>query len=201
MRMCRRVAFFAVLAIWFAALAGPRLAWSQENQSKSQEATEPPHALLYKTINFIILVGGLAYVLRKPLGEYLGSRSASIGKELEAGRKALEASQDQLRKVEEKLRGLEAEIAGFKASALRDMEAERERLEEASAEEAARILDAARVQMDNALRSAKLDLKSYTAQQSVALAEQLIRARLDDAGRKRLVEQFVATLETKERKN
>ena len=33
------------------------------------------------------------------------------------------------------------------------------------------------------------------------LAEELIRARLDDSGRKRLVTQFVATIESKERKN
>jgi F0F1-type ATP synthase membrane subunit b/b' len=55
--------------------------------------------------------------------------------------------------------------------------------------------------MDTALRGAKLDLKNYAAQQSVTLAEELIRTRLDDAGRRRLVTQFVATLESKERKN
>jgi len=44
-------------------------------------------------------------------------------------------------------------------------------------------------------------LKRYAAQKSVTLAEDLIRARLDDAGRKRLVTQFVATIESKERNN
>ena len=178
------------------------MAWSQGTEPAAKEKnSEPPHELLYKAINFVILVGGLGYVLRKPMAEFFSSRSASIQKSLEEGRKALEASQAQLQAVEEKLRGLEAEIAAFKASAVREMEAERQRLQQSSAEEAARILESARAQTDTAVRGAKLELKNYAAQKSVALAEELIRARLDDSGRKRLVTQFVATLESKERKN
>jgi F-type H+-transporting ATPase subunit b len=178
------------------------MAWPQGSEPAAKEKnSEPPHEMLYKTINFLILVGGLAYVLRKPMAEFFNLRSASIQKGLDEGRKALEASQAQLQAVEEKLRGLEAEIAAFKDSALRDMEAERQRWKQSSAEEAARILESARAQMDTALRAAKLDLKNYAARQSVSLAEELIRTRLDDSDRRRLVTQFVATLASKERKN
>jgi len=103
--------------------------------------------------------------------------------------------------VEEKLKGLEAEIAAFRASALRDMEVERQRMQQASIEEAARILESARAQTDTAVRGAKLELKNYATQKAVTLAEELIRARLDDSGRRRLVTQFVTTIESKERKN
>jgi F0F1-type ATP synthase membrane subunit b/b' len=81
------------------------------------------------------------------------------------------------------------------------MEAERQRLQQTMAEEAARILESARAQTDTAVRGAKLDLKNYAAQKAVTLAEELIRTRLDDAGRKRLVSQYAATLGSKERKN
>ena len=201
-RTLRQAALFGLLGICLAGFASPRVAWSQgPDPAAKEKSSEPPHELLYKTINFIILVGALGYVLRKPLAEFFSSRSASIQKALDEGRKALEASQAQLQAVEEKLRGLEAEIAAFKASAAREMEAERQRLQQTIAEEAARILESARAQMDTALRGAKLDLKNYAAQQSVTLAEELIRTRLDDAGRRRLVSQFVATLGSKERKN
>ena len=82
-------------------------------------------------------MGALGYVLRKPAAEFFTSRSATIQKGLEEGRKALEASQAQMKVVEEKLKGLEAEIAAFKTSALREMEAERVRLKQAGEEEAA----------------------------------------------------------------
>jgi len=178
------------------------VAWPQGSERAAKEKnSEPPHELLYKTINFIILVGALGYVLRKPAAEFFSLRSASITKSLDEGRKALEASQAQLQAVEEKLRGLEAEIAAFKASALGEMEAERQRLQQASAEEAARILESARAQTDVAVRGAKLELNNYAAQKAVTLAEELIRTRLDDSGRRRLVSQFVASLESQDRKN
>jgi len=173
------------------------VAWSQGSEAAKEEKPEPPHELLYKTINFAILVGGLAYLLRKPMAEFFSSRSAGIQKRLDEGRKALEASQAQLQIVEGKLQRLEAEIAAFKDAAAREMEAERQRLQQAGAEEAARILEAARAQMDVALRGAKLELKDFAAKQAVTLAEELIRARLDDAGRRRMVAQFAATLGTK----
>jgi F-type H+-transporting ATPase subunit b len=116
---------------------------------------------------------------------------------LDEGRKALEASQAKLQVVEEKLQRLEEEIAAFKAAAAREMEAERQRLQQSRAEEAARILESARAQTDIALRGAKLELKNYAAEKAVTLAEGLIRTRLDDSGRRRLVAQFAATLGTK----
>ena len=146
----------------------PRVAWSQGSEpAAKEEKSESPRELVYKIINFVILVGGLGYLLRKPAAEFFRSRTASIQNSLDEGRKALDVSQAQLQAVEEKLRGLEAEIAAFKVSAAREMEAERHRLQQASAEEAARILESARAQMDTALRGAKLDLKNYAAQQSV----------------------------------
>jgi len=201
-RKLRQAALFGLLGICLAGIASPRLVWSQGSEKTAKEEnSEPHHELLYRVINFVILVGGLGYLLRKPLGEFFSSRSASIQKSLDEGRKALEASQAKLAVVEEKLRRLEEEIAAFKASATREMEAERLRMQQSSAEETARILESARAQTDVAVRGAKLELKNYAAQKSVKLAEELIRTRLDDSGRRRLVAQFVATLESKERKN
>jgi len=201
-RVFRQAVCFTFLGICLAGFSSPRVIWAQESEPAAKEGkSEPPHELLYKTINFLILVGGLAYVLRKPLADFFSSRSGSIQKSLDEGRKALAISQAQLQAIEGKLGRLEAEIAAFKQSAVREMEAERERLQQAGAEEAERILASARAQMETALRGAKLELKNYAARKAVALAEEMIRTRLDDSGQKRLVNQFVATLGPEERKN
>jgi F-type H+-transporting ATPase subunit b len=159
------------------------------------------HESLYHWINFILLAAALVYLGRKPLGAFFGQRSESVRKALDEGRKALEASQAQLKAVEEKLRHLEQDIASFKASAVREMEAEHERLRQAAAAEAEKIRDFTRVQMDAALRAAKLELKNYAVQQAIEQAEAMIRQRLDDAGRSRLFGRFISGLEAKERKN
>ena len=201
-RILRRAVLLGLLGFCLAAFTSPRIAWSRGAGAAAEEAgEESPRALLYRVINFVLLVGGLGYVLRKPLTEFFSSRTASIQKSLDDGRKALEASQVQLRSVEEKLQHLGDEIAAFKASAAREMEAERQRLRQVAAEEAARILDSARAQMETALRGARIELKGFAAQQSVALAEELIRATLDEPVRQRLVSQFAATLQAKEQKN
>ena len=201
-RTLRQAAWFGLLGFCLAGFTSPQVAWSQGSEPAAKEKdAEPPHELLYKTINFIILVGGLAYVLRKPLADFFSSRSASIQKSLDEGRKALEASQAQLQVVEDKLRGLEAEIAAFKDSAMREMEADRQRWQQTIAEEAARIVESARAQTDTAVRAAKLELKNFAAQQSVELAADLIRARLDEPTRQRLVRQFATTLSAKDQKN
>jgi len=163
-----------------------------------EEGKRGRRELLYKFINFSLLVGGLAYVLKKPLADFFAQRSASIRQGLEEGRKALEASQAQLKTVEEKLQHLEEEIAAFRVSARREMEAESQRLKQAAAEEAEKILQSARAQTELALRAAKLDLKSYAAAQAVELAEQIIRRRLDEAGRKRLVSDFLVEVKSPE---
>ena len=142
-------------------------------------------------------MGALGFVLRKPLAGFFAERSASIRKGLEEGRKALEVSQAQLKTVEEKLQHLEEEIAAFKASAAREMEAERQRLKLAAAEEAEKILQSARAQTEVAVRAAKLELKSYAAEQAVELAEEIIRRRLDEAGRKKLVSDFLTEVESR----
>ncbi len=68
------------------------MAWSQGSAGAAKEEnSKSSKELIFKTINFAILVGGLGYVLRKPLGEFFRSRSASIQKSLEEGRKALES--------------------------------------------------------------------------------------------------------------
>lgn len=200
----RRWLLSVPLSVCLLGLAGPVESGSLDRGATWVEASEAAgggeagkHEELFRWINFFLLAGGLAYLLRKPLTEFFAQRSASIQKSLEEGRKALEASQAQLSAVEEKLRRLEEEIAAFRASAAREVEAERQRLRQATAEEAEKILESARAQMEMAMRAAKLELKTYAAHQALGLAEEMIRERLDEASRRRLVSQFIARLEAK----
>lgn len=135
--------------------------------------------------------------MRKPLADFFTQRSAEIGSALENGRKALAEAQARLSAVEEKLRRLDEEIAAFKAAAEREMDAERQRLREAAEAEAKKILDSARSRLETLTRAAKLDLKRYVAEEALTQAEQMIRARMDDATRRRLVEEFVAGLSSR----
>jgi len=149
---------------------------------------------LTQVINFLLLVGGLGFVARKPLAEFFRQRSRAISSALGEGRAALEASQARLNEVEAKLQRLGQELADFKTSATREMEAERERLKRTTAEESEKIMASARAQLEIATRAAKLDLKTYASEQATSLAAEMIRQRLDDAGRSRLFARFLEGL-------
>lgn len=160
-------------------------------------ATEPSsHERLFDWINFILLVVVLVYVLRKPLAQFFANRSSALERDLEEGRKALEAARAQLAEAEEKMRRLGEDIAAYKAAAVREQEAERERLHRAAEGEAQRMLASARAMIESATQAARLELRNAAASEAVALAERMIRERLDDAARARLVSHFLQGIET-----
>lgn len=172
-----------------------------EHEDAGKEEAAENRELIYKIINFVILAGALGYVLRKPMAEFFSGRSASIRKALEEGTAALKESQAKLEAVEAKLNRLAEEIAAFRANAEKEMQAERQRMMDDAAREAEKILETARMRIDTATRGAKLELQSFTAQRAMELAEQMIRQRLDEPSRQRLVSQFVETLGTAEKRN
>ncbi len=180
------------------------LAWAAApapQEETEQEAAHEKRELIYKIINFAILAVALGYVLRKPMAEFFTGRSESIRKALEEGRAALKESQAKLDAVEDKLKHLEEEIAAFRTSAEKEMQAERRRMTEETAREADKILEAARIRIETATRGAKLQLQAFTAQQALELAERMIRERLDEPSRQRLVSQFIETLGSREQRN
>lgn len=169
--------------------------WAVPPEGKAEESDSETKELVFKTINFFILAGGLGYLLRKPLAEFFIQRSGEIRQKLDEGRKALEASQSRMTAIEEKLRHLEEEIAAFKASATREAEAERQNLRAAAAEEAEKILESARARMETSTRAAKLELRFFVAEEALKQAEEMIKGQLDEATRKQLVSQFVSKLD------
>ncbi len=192
----------AVLPARAASLAGSTLAWAAPPQSEQAgESSAGEHEILFKVINFVILVGALGYLLRKPLRDFFTGRRANIQRELEEGRKALEAAEAELRAVEEKLGRLEQEIAALKTTAAQDIAAERHRVLKEAGEEAERILTSARARLEAETRAARQALRAFTADQSLKLAEQMIRERLDDRTRRELVRQFTTSLEAKAKQN
>jgi F-type H+-transporting ATPase subunit b len=160
-------------------------------------ATSSPsnsHANLLDLINLVLLIAVLVYFLRKPLGQFFSTRSREIEEGLEKGRKALESAQAQLAAADEKLRNVEGEITELKEAAARETEAERERMRRLAEQEAQRIIDSARSVIESTAQAAKLDLRRFAARQAGELAEELLRQRLNDASRDRLVARFLEDL-------
>ena len=161
------------------------------------EGSGSSHEELYKWVNFLIMVGVLAYFMRKPLSNFFSDRLDSIQQALSKGKRAAEASEAKLAEIQRKLANVQREIEAFRADSEREMQAERERLKQSAGVEAQRIVDFAQVQIEAATGLAKVELKKYAARQAVEMADAMVRERMDDSVRQRLVGNFVAGLKSK----
>jgi F-type H+-transporting ATPase subunit b len=184
---------FAVTAPMFAAPP------AQESQAAQESGAD--HELIFDIVNFALLVGVLVYLYRKRGKGFYDERSEAIRENLEEGRQALEASRAKLAAAESKLAQFEEEVAALRKRAEEDIERERERTRQAAEGEVQKVREMATLQIQAATNAAKLELKTYVVEQALDQAGGLIRERLDEKNRRRMVSFFLADLKSKMSKN
>ena len=151
--------------------------------------------LLYRFINFALLVIILFIVLRKvPIKEYFSSRIEGIKKELEDLKKQREAAQRKAQELESKLKAFEGErkeiLAQYKADGL----AEKERILAEARDRAKQILEQAEMSIQYEMQSAKKKLKQDVVALAAQRAEEIIAREMTDQDQDRLVDEFIEKL-------
>ena len=142
-----------------------------------------------RTINLIVFVLLLYFLLRKPAGEFFRSRLAEVRATLERAAKDKEEATTRLAEINARLGRLDADLAEIRAQAEREAAVEQERMENESRLDAERLRQAASREIQAAKQSALLELREFAAEKSVELAEQIIRGELTLDDDKRLVDQ------------
>ena len=153
-----------------------------------------PLSIVWKWGNFILLFGGLAYYLRRPLREFLQTRARGIAEGLASGKRAQEEAEAKMSAIEAQLARLDEEIDGLKQQAARESEEERQRIIDSSRAEAERIVAMARREIEVLQRSAQAELKAHVARLAVDLAEERLRKDLEPGQNRRIISRFVRSL-------
>ena len=154
---------------------------------------------LWKFVNLAIFVTVLVIALRKFFGvpEMFRNRKESIRAELEKARTERDAALAKLKEIEERLASLDSQVAAIKERSMTEAREERERIARSTQDEIAKLTAQAQREIENAGVVAKTDLRRFTAEQSVRLAEEMIRRdiRPDDDARlfKRGIDEMGAT--------
>jgi len=148
--------------------------------------------LICVLINFAIVAGLIAFGLKKALPKMFRERTAAIQKGMEAARLASEDANRRLREIEDKLGRLNSEITQLEATASAQAEEEAGRLKAAAEEERQRIIQTAEQEIAAAVNAARRDLKAYSAELAVSLAEK--RIKVDAATDQELVRDFADQL-------
>jgi F-type H+-transporting ATPase subunit b len=137
-----------------------------------------------KTINLIIFLGILFYLVRKPAKEFFATRLAQVRATLQQAAKEKEAATAKMAELDARLSRLDTELTEIKSQAQREAAAERERLETEAKRDAEKIRATAQREIEAAKQIAMSELREFAATKSVDLAEQIIRRELkpeDDA--------------------
>lgn len=147
---------------------------------------------IYRIMNFVVLVAVLVVVLRKPLKSGLSSRVDQIKSELDE----LEAKREEARRAYALMEQRLADAAGEHDKILAEFRAMGEKEKAAiiaGAESTAqRIKEQASFTIEQETAQAKAELRRDVAEMSAALAEDLLKEKINSEDQTRLVDEYLA---------
>jgi F-type H+-transporting ATPase subunit b len=151
--------------------------------------------LIPRTVNLLIFLAVMFFILRKPLTQAFQNRRGEIIEELKRAKAEKEEAEKRLREIDARLARLDEEVAEIRANAEREAKAEFERLIKQAQDEAERIKAMAEREIEGASKAAHLQLKEFVAAKSVELAENMIRKEIKPEDDDRLITNFARELE------
>ena len=184
------------LLLWVIAIAvivlvgGSVMAQGHEGEEAHGSALD----LVFRVVNFAILAGALVYLLKKPFGNYLDAKTEQIRSDLAAAASKREQAEAERKEAEARLAGLDEEIAEARAKGLAQAEDERRRILQAAENEAVRLAEHAKKEIEAELELARRKLTARAAELSIEMARKKLGEQIGDADRRALFEKGLEKL-------
>jgi F-type H+-transporting ATPase subunit b len=163
------------------------------------EGAEPNPAdsttgLIFRWLNFLIVFGGIAYLIAKYGGAFFRGNAKQIAASiLEASAAKAEANRE-LREVETKVERLDRAVAEMREEARRNWGAESERLRASGQAEIEKIRQAAKEELSASERAAQQQVREIAASFAVDRAAALVSSRMNAEIRARMFQSFLSEL-------
>ena len=141
----------------------------------------------WRWLNLIIFVGAFVYILRRPVSEAMRARREGIRRDLMRAQEERNAALAKLEEVEARLAKLDAEVKSVREQSEREATEERERIRKSTEEETRKLREQAQREIESAGKAARQELREFAAEQSVRLAEEMIRRDIKPEDDARLV--------------
>lgn len=192
-------ACLALMATLAMLLPAATLALAEEAAHEGGEAHHgnPWMDLLYKAINVAILLAIVYWAARKPVAAGLKSAAQSARNSFLSSRKAAQDLEAQMAEQKRKITALSQDLTRMVAEAKADVEREKQRAQADAQALAARLQEQALQQVEQELAKARNALRQDLADQTVKLAEQLIKQRMNPQEQQRLVADYLKRLEAR----
>ena len=142
----------------------------------------------WKFINLAIFVAVLVYLVKKPLSEAFKARREAIRAELIRAEEAKQAALGQLMSAEAKLASLDVEKAELLKRAQAEAEAEKANIAQQTEAEIAKMREQADGEITRLAQQTRVGLRRFSAEESVRLAEEKLRSKINADNDATLVE-------------
>jgi len=149
---------------------------------------------LGKTINFLVLFGGLAYLLFKPIQNFLGKRAENIRRSLQEAEDSRRKAENKLGEARTRLAGLERELEKIRERAESEGQGLREKIVQLAGQEAERIKSFARQEIEMLSQAETQHLKEYTTELAAALAAEMVKKKLSPKDQSQLIDKSIERL-------
>lgn len=168
----------------------PVLLFATDAFASSEGSPWTTGMLLWRVINTVALLAILVYVLRKPLVSFFSERKAQIQKDLDEAKEQRDQAEAMIKDYQKKLAGMEQELDKMRAELKKSADGESVKVVANAERMAATMVEAAKVAAEQEVRKAKIELKNEAVGLAIELAESLIREKINEDDRKRLVEEY-----------
>jgi F-type H+-transporting ATPase subunit b len=148
-----------------------------------------------KVVNFLVLFGGLVFLLYKPAKKFLEQRALDIDRSLKEAKDSRSEAERALQESQKRLAALSQEIAQMDEEALLSGKREREKILREAEEEAARIRKQAQLEIDMLSRGGVKELKQYAVSLAARQAIDRIQKTLSDKDHAELIDKSIERLE------
>lgn len=184
------------------------------SQKSSLSPFSPPHAvegadnneehaggggsgeLIGKTINFLILFGGLAFLLRKRFAQFLSARTTGVKSDLDEAESSRTSSRRKLKSIQSRLAKVAKEAEAIKKEAEKQGKADHRRILSEARAEAQRLRDTATQDIETLGQFGIQELRAYTAELATQLARDRIKESIKKKDQSALIDRSIEKLET-----
>jgi F-type H+-transporting ATPase subunit b len=177
-----------LLALFFMAI--PVLAAEGAEPDPADSAT----GLIFRWLNFLIVFGGIAYLIAKHGGAFFRGNAKEIAASIVEATAAKAEADRELRDVEMKIQRLDQDVAELREEAGRNWAAESERLRASAQVEIEKIAHAAREELAASERAAQQQVREVAASMAVERAAALVSTKLNAEIRSRMFQSFLREL-------
>jgi F-type H+-transporting ATPase subunit b len=146
---------------------------------------------MWRVINTIALLGLLIYFVKKPLVNFFQERKNSIARELDEAREKRDEAVRLIEEYKTKMAGMEQELAKMSGELKKAAESDSQKLVATAEKLSAAMIESARVTAEQEVRKARILLKNEAVELAMTMAEALIKQKINDQDRKRIVEDYL----------